>query len=207
VRDRGHCLHLPPTTACTTAARCPPPGRSARPPYSCARVHGRGVIRTHGVVLGIQQALEYILQHLRPQASCVICLVKLGAAPVYCHKSRLRCWLKRVRPPAEIRSTNPEVRRGVRSVSAEPRSPRDCRECRAGRGQHLARSRRISSRGLAQSYWGNRKGMPWDLSPARAPRTVSARLLRSLHRQHQTRTRGRASTPRTLSHQGCIVGP
>ena len=73
MRDRGHCLHLPPTTACTTAARCPPPGRSARPPYSCARVHGRGVIRTHGVVLGIQQALEYILQHLRPQASGLMC--------------------------------------------------------------------------------------------------------------------------------------
>jgi hypothetical protein len=65
-------------------------------------------------------------------------------------------------------STNPVVHRGVRSTSAESRHLRDCREWRAGRGQHVARSRRNSSRGSAQSYWESGKGVPWNLGPCRS---------------------------------------
>ena len=41
--------------------------------------------------------------------------------------------------------------------------------------------------------YGNGKGVPWDLSPVGASRTVSARLLCSLHRQQRSRTSSHAS--------------
>ncbi|KAF8475268.1 hypothetical protein DFH94DRAFT_118083 [Russula ochroleuca] len=164
---------------------------------------------------GVQQALEDITQHY------VLCLsrqTRSGAARLL----PLPSILVRAQPSAARRSTNPVVRR---LRSAEPRRPRDCGKCRAGRGRHVAcshpprgwllpvllnvtswvgygsqhRHQLISAKLLEDG-----KGAPRDLGPAGVPRTVSARMLRTLHRKRQTRSRGR--TP-TLSHQGRLVEP
>jgi hypothetical protein len=50
---------------CATFARCPRPRRDTISlPCGRATAHSRGGTRTHGVALGVQQALDDILQHL-----------------------------------------------------------------------------------------------------------------------------------------------
>jgi hypothetical protein len=51
------------TSTSTTTARCPRPRRRTSPPCRRARAHSRRT-RTRRAVLGVQQALEEILQHL-----------------------------------------------------------------------------------------------------------------------------------------------
>lgn len=53
---------------------------------------------------------------------------------------------------------------------------------------------------------GNGKRVPLDLGLVRVQRTVSARLLRSLHCRHQTRDRVPTPHP-MLSRQSRLVGP